>query len=112
MSYMFLFIPMTFPAVVVYDRYGLRVGLLIAIFATTLGLWSRVFINKSFLWVTLGQTVMALAQPFSFNAPTKVTSNWFAEDERAFATMIGANANLLGIMLGFLLPSLFVSPFD
>jgi hypothetical protein len=43
-----------------------------------------------------------------YNAPAKVTSNWFATHERAYATMIGTSANTLGIAIGFLLPSLFI----
>ena len=55
--------------------------------------------------------MIAVAQPFLYNAPTKVTSNWFAHKERPFATMVGTCANILGVGLGFLLPGFMVSEF-
>ena len=54
---------------------------------------------------------MAIGQPFMYNAPAKVTTNWFPYKERAIATMIGTNANMLGVTLGFLLPSLFIDEY-
>jgi hypothetical protein len=44
-----------------------------------------------------------------YNAPVKVTGNWFGDGERAVATMTGSSANLLGVVLGFFLPKFFVS---
>jgi len=46
------------------------------------------------------------------NAPAKMTSNWFAESERAYTTMIGTAAVIFGIMLGFFMPAVFVSEYD
>lgn len=45
-----------------------------------------------------------------YNAPSKVTSNWFDQDQRSLATMIGTNANIIGNLLGFLLPKMFITP--
>lgn len=50
--------------------------------------------------------------PFIYNAPAKVTSNWFAESERSFTTMIGTASIILGITLGFFMPPLFISEYD
>jgi hypothetical protein len=47
-----------------------------------------------------------------YNAPAKVTGNWFPNDERSISTMIGTQANVLGVVLGFLLPGLFVSEYN
>jgi hypothetical protein len=47
-----------------------------------------------------------------YNAPPKVTSNWFPERERPYATMVGAGATFLGISIGFMVPTFFVSEFD
>ena len=60
----------------------------------------------------LGQTVIAFAQPFLYNAPALVTSNWFAYQERSVATMVGTSANLFGVGLGFLVPKMFISVYD
>lgn len=46
------------------------------------------------------------------NGPAKLSSNWFGEKERNFATTLGAQANVLGISLGCFLPSIFVQDSD
>ena len=40
-----------------------------------------------------------------------MSTNWFPEEERAFATMIGCSSNILGVTIGFALPSLFVDKY-
>jgi hypothetical protein len=62
--------------------------------------------------VIAGQVLCAIACPFLYNAPAKVTSNWFAESERAVATMVGTCSSFFGISLGFIVPALFVSKYD
>ena len=61
MSFMAFFLPMNIPAVIALDRFGLRVGILIGIFGTCIGLWIRVWINQSFTSVIVGQTVISIA---------------------------------------------------
>ena len=79
---------------------------------TSAGLLLRVLINKSFWWVILGQTLCSVAQPFLYNAPALLTSKWFPEKERPLATMIGTMANVIGVLLGFILPSLTINPYS
>ena len=43
--------------------------------------------------------------------PALVTTNWFPENERAFATMAGTSANITGVLAGFAVPALFISDF-
>ena len=47
-----------------------------------------------------------------YNAPAKVTSNWFPRNEAAIATTIGAQANVLGVLIGFILPGFFINSYD
>ena len=54
---------------------------------------------------------MALGQPFLYNAPAKVTTNWFPQKERPMATMVGTGMNIFGIFVGFLLPGFFVNSY-
>lgn len=110
LSFAFFFLPMNFPSTYVLDRYGLRVGVMWGITLTVLGLWLRCLVNQSFWWVVAGQTVMAIGQPFLYNAPSKVTGNWFDQGQRSTATMIGNNANVFGQLLGFLLPGFLITP--
>ena len=55
---------------------------------------------------------MAIGQPFLYNAPAKVTSNWFPQKERPMATMAGTQMNIFGIFIGFLLPGFFVDTYS
>ena len=41
MSFMMFFLPMNFPSVIALDKYGLRVGVVIGIVGTAIGLWIR-----------------------------------------------------------------------
>jgi len=45
-----------------------------------------------------------------YNAPAKVTSNWFVAKYRIYPTMLGTTANIFGNLLRFLLPKLFINP--
>ena len=54
MSFMMWFLPINLPSVIALDRFGLRVAIIIGIAGTTLGLWIRVLINKSFMSVVIG----------------------------------------------------------
>jgi hypothetical protein len=40
-----------------------------------------------------------------------VTTNWFPENERAFATMAGTSSNISGILIGFAVPALFIDDY-
>ena len=60
MCYMVLFLPVNFPSVIALDKGGLKLGVLIGISFTTIGLALRTFINHSFTWVLVGQTLMAV----------------------------------------------------
>ena len=110
--YMAAFLPCNFPAAIVLDKYGLRVGLLLGTLLTTIGLWLRCLINISFWFPFIGQTLMGIGQPFIYNAPAKVSAIWFGQNERVYATMIAANVNLLGISIGYYIPSWFISAED
>jgi MFS transporter, FLVCR family, feline leukemia virus subgroup C receptor-related protein len=107
-SFMIAYLPFNQPAVIALDKYGLKYGVVIGTVLTTIGLWMKCLINESFVWVVIGQTIIAIGQPFLLNACSKVSANWFPENERLAATAIGANSYMLGVSIGLFLPSLFV----
>ena len=43
-----------------------------------------------------------------YNAPAKVSGNWFGEKEKIYSTSIGAYANVLGVGIGYFVPSIFM----
>jgi len=52
--FMLVFIPVNFPSNWVLERYGLRVGILVGIAFSTLGMWVKCLINVSFVWAWVG----------------------------------------------------------
>lgn len=110
-SYMLFFLPFNVPSVIALERLGLRGGVLIGICLSAVGIVLKVFIDTSFGFVLTGQILLSIAQPFMYNAPAKVTGNWFPESERSLSTMIGTQMNVAGVVLGFLVPKIFVSPY-
>ena len=111
-SFMGLYLPMNFPSVYVVERWGLRVGTVVGISITTFGLWLRCLVNVNFYTLLMGQITMAIGQPFLYNAPALVTSNWFPQKERSIATMVGVTMNLFGVFVGFLLPMIFIEDYE
>ena len=109
---MIAFIPVNFPSVTVLDRYGLRAGVTLGMGLTVVGIWLRCLMNVDMTYAVVGQTIMAIGQPFLYNAPSKISAVWFPENERLVATSIGAYANIVGVALGCFVPSIFFSDSD
>lgn len=55
---------------------------------------------------------MAVMQPFIYNCPAKLSGNWFPHQQHTLSTMLAVNANILGVLMGFLVPKLVVSNYD
>ncbi len=51
---MVMFVPMNFPSVYALDYWGLRIGVLIGMALTALGLMLRCLVNFSFIYVLVG----------------------------------------------------------
>ena len=56
--------------------------------------------------------VAAIGQPFLLNAPAKLAAVWFGEHERVIAITIAVAAQAIGAAVGFVIPSLWVTPQD
>ena len=54
MSYMLLFAPCNIISVIVFDKYGLKMGITLGIVMTTIGLWIRCLASYSFWFVIVG----------------------------------------------------------
>jgi len=94
-------------AVKIFDRFGLRVGLLLGSLLTTIGLSMQCMINESLVWAILGHLITALAWPFLWNAQSLLSSHWFSssESERLLASGISMGSVLAGTGLSFVLCS-------
>jgi len=47
----------------------------------------------------VGQTLVALGQPFSMYAPAKTAATWFPENQRALANTLGAVGEFASFIL-------------
>ena len=68
--------------------------------------------NESFYFILAGQCIMALGNPFVQTIGAKIAAIWFGDNERALATTITSIASVMGVMIGFVYPILFVNDSD
>src|SRR5512142_2383734 len=103
LSFMVVYILVSFPASWVIDTYGIRVG--VGIGATLTGIFGLVrgLAGSSYTGVLLAQIAIAIGQPFVLNAITTVAARWFPMEERATASGLGSLAIYLGILIGIAL---------
>jgi MFS family permease len=108
MSYMLIFLIMSFPASYVIDTFGIKRGLILG--AVLVGVFSMMksAMADSFIWVVVAQIGLAVAQPFILNAVTALTVRWFPLNERAMAAGLSALAQYLGIVVAMLVTPLLV----
>ncbi len=100
LSFMVVYILVSFPASWVIDKYGLRAGVgLGAILTGAFGLM-RGLVAGHYAWVLVAQIGIALGQPFVLNAITTVAARWFPMKERATASGLASLAIYLGILVG------------
>ena len=101
-----------FLTVTVFDKKGVRFGVLLGCVLTTIGLSLQCLINHGLVWGVLGHLVTAVAWPFLWNAPAAVTSKWMGSSysERAVSTVIGTSTSFIGLCLGYYLPECYKLP--
>ncbi|TFF89610.1 MAG: MFS transporter [Promethearchaeota archaeon] len=106
LTFMIVYIPVAFLSAWIIDKYGFKIGSGIgALIAGIFGLL-RFFAFEDYLLVLLFQIGIGVGQPFLLNAVTKLSANWFPEDERTTSTGLGLISQFLGIALG-----MFITPF-
>lgn len=106
---MIAFPPCTILQIWIVEKMGIRFTVLLGIFIQAIAMIIRSFIQTSFWYVIIGQVMLAMAQPLLNNLPSKISAVWFPAEERMMSTMIGVNAILFGVVIGFLAPGLIVT---
>ncbi|CAG8566360.1 11300_t:CDS:2 [Funneliformis mosseae] len=99
------------PVLNIYDKWGLRQGILVGAFLNAFGTFLRFmgsFGPSGFWLLFLGQTISAIAGVFILGVPPKLANTWFEFGEQNLATGIGVTANNAGIAVGFLLSPWFI----
>lgn len=95
-------------AACVTEKFGLRVAMLLGSGMLLVGGILKSFVGSGFIYLLVGQTMIAVFTPFIYINEAKLSANWFPKHERIYSTMIGMQSSILGSSIGFLLPSLFV----
>jgi len=100
LSFMVVYIIISFPASWIIDTYGLRAG--VGVGAALTGVFGiiRGLGGAYYGWVLVAQIGIAIGQPFLLNAVTTVAARWFPMKERATASGLGSLAMFVGILLG------------
>ncbi len=103
LSFMVVYIVVSFPASWVIDTYGIRAG--VGIGAALTGFFGllRGVAGAHYGWVLASQIGIAVGQPFILNAITTVAARWFPANERATASGLSSLAIYLGILAGLAL---------
>jgi cyanate permease len=100
LSFMVVYVLVSFPASWVIDTYGIRAGVGIgAILTGAFGLM-RGLVGNNYTWVLVAQIGIAIGQPFVLNAVTTIAARWFPMKERATAGGLGSLAIYVGILVG------------
>jgi MFS family permease len=103
LSFMVVYVFVSFPASWMIDTYGVRIGVGIGAALTGIFGLMRGLVADSFTWVLVAQIVIAIGQPFVLNAITTIAGRWFPAEERATATGLGSLAIYVGILAGLAL---------
>lgn len=108
--FVFVFIPANFIVIQIQNKYGLRVTLMTAASFILLGAWFRMLLipTNNFGMVCIGSILAAFGQVCYLNSVSKISSTWFADNQRAVSTAIGGISIALGSIIGFVLPTLFL----
>ncbi len=108
LSYMLVYLVMSFPASYIIDEYGIKLGLTLG--SVMIGVFSitKAFFAANFVAVVISQIGLSIAQPFILNAVTAVTVRWFPFSERGLAAGLSVLAQYIGIIIAMLVTPLLV----
>ena len=98
--FMYVYIPLSFPALHLLHKYKLRWGLLVGGSLNFVGSLVRFMGACSYIWVYVGTLLCAISQTLTLAMPPLISALWFQERERGLATSIGVLANHLGSAFG------------
>ena len=104
MTYMVCYMVGIYPATLVLEAGGLRLGLCLGALLNFAGAVLRFAgcAERSFGVLLVGQTVAGVAQVFVLGVPPILAARWFGVDGRASATAIAVLANPVGSAAGLL----------
>jgi MFS family permease len=100
MSFMIVYIFISFPASWAIDTFGIRKGVGFGVVLTGIFGILRGAMGNDYTYVMLSMIGLAVAQPFILNSVTALTARWFPLHERATAGGLAIMAQFVGIVIG------------
>ena len=98
----------SFPSIQLANKYGVKFNAITGTFLIAAGFVVRIFINKNFYLVVLGQFISGAGGPFVSSVQAKVITDWFDKTDRGIWMALSSLAAPIGAMLGFVIPLFFV----
>lgn len=111
MMFMAVYLIVGMPASYIIERWGLRFGVGLGAVCLGGGGLMKGLCADDFLWVSAGQVIVAVGQPFILNAYTRLGAKWFPIRERATATGIAALSQYVGVLLAMAVTPMLVATY-
>ena len=107
-----LYIPVNFPANHIIENYGISLPIRIGAITIVAGSALRLLLHDGFYLIVAGQWIIAIGLPFCHTLGVKIAAVWFGDKQRATATTVSSIAIILGTVIGFVFPTIFVTDSD
>ncbi|MEO8760439.1 MAG: MFS transporter [Bacteroidia bacterium] len=99
LSFPLLYVILSLHSGTMIDRKGYRYVIILGSVISCVFACVRCF-DSNFYILVIGQTGIAIGQPYIINGISKLVSDWFDKEETAMATGIGTAGMLIGMALG------------
>jgi MFS family permease len=99
LSFPLLYVLLSIHSGTMIDRKGYRYVIILGSVISAIFACVRIF-DGNFYMLVIGQTGIAIGQPYIINGISKLVSDWFDKEEVATATGIGTAGMLIGMALG------------
>ncbi len=99
LSFPLLYVILSLHSGTLIDKKGYRYVIILGSVISSIFACVRIFDN-SFYVLLIGQTGIAIGQPYIINGISKLVSDWFDKEQTAMATGIGTAGMLIGMAIG------------
>ena len=99
LSFPLLYVILSLHSGTMIDKKGYRYVIILGSVISAVFACVRVF-DSNFYILVIGQTGIAIGQPYIINGISKLVSDWFDKESTAMATGIGTAGMLIGMALG------------
>jgi predicted MFS family arabinose efflux permease len=99
LSFPLLYVLLSIHSGTLIDKKGYRYVIMLGSIISAVFACVRIF-DDNFYILVIGQTGIAIGQPYIINGISKLVSDWFDKEEVAMATGIGTAGMLIGMAIG------------